>query len=111
MKFRYVPIILAAILLAAHFLRSYSLLPMTLCLMAPFLLFIRNRWSRVTLQLLTISAALIWLATLSGIIQQRSFEGRSWTVSAIILGGVALFTLFAGWLLNSPPVKGEVVEA
>lgn len=105
MKFRYVPIILTAILLAAHFLRSYSLLPMTLCLMAPFLLFIKQRWSLLTLQLLTIPAALIWLVTLSGIIQQRIFEGRSWTASAIILGGVALFTLFAGWLLNSPQLK------
>ena len=105
MKFRYVPIILAAILLAAHFLRSYNLLPMALCLMAPFLLFIKQRWSLLTLQLLTIPAALIWLVTLSGIIQQRIFEGRSWTVSAIILVGVALFTLFAGWLLNSPQVK------
>ena len=105
MKPRYIPIILAAVLLAAHFLRSFSLLPMALCLIAPFLLLIKKRWSLVTLQLLTIPAAVIWLVTLSGIIQQRIFEGRSWTASAIILGSVTLFTLFAGWLLNAPQVK------
>lgn len=67
MKLRYIPIILAAILAAAHFLRSFSLLPMPLCLMAPFLLLIKKSWSLVTLQLLTIPAALIWLFTLSEI--------------------------------------------
>jgi hypothetical protein len=105
MKLRFIPIIVAAILLAAHFLRSFSIVPMVLCLLAPFLLLIRKRWSLLTLQLATIPAALIWLMTLYGIIQQRIFEQRSWTASAIILGVVAAFTLFAGWLLNSPQVK------
>jgi hypothetical protein len=107
MKLRIVPIVLAAILLAAHFLRTYSLLPMVLCLLAPFLLLIHKRWSLLILQLLTIPAALIWLLTLYGIIQQRIFEGRSWTASAIILGVVAAFTLLAGWLLNSLDVKED----
>src|SRR6266516_1718653 len=105
MKLRYIPIILASVLIAAHFLRTFSLVPMTVCLLAPFLLLIKKRWSLITLQLLTIPAALIWLITLNGIIQQRIFEDRSWIASAIILGGVALFTLFACLLLNSPEVK------
>jgi hypothetical protein len=107
MKLRYLPIIFASILIAAHFLRSFSLLPMGLCLAAPFLLLIKKRWSLLTLQLLTVPAATLWLFTLSGIIQQRIFEGRSWAASAIILGVVALFTLFAGWLLGSAQVKEE----
>lgn len=105
MKLRYIPIVLAAVLMAAHFLRSFSLLPMALCLFAPFLLLIKQRRILVTLQLLTIPAAAIWLVTLNGIIQQRIFEQRSWTASAIILGTVTVFTLFAGWLLNSRQVK------
>ena len=105
MKLRFLPIILAAILLAAHFLRSFSILPMVLCLLAPFLLLIKRRWSLLTVQLLTIPAAWIWLITLYGIIQQRNFEQRSWTASAIILGMVAAFTLYAGWLLSAPQVK------
>ncbi len=74
MKLRYLSIILAAILIAAHFLRSFSLIPMAICLFAPFLLMIKKRH-------------------------------RSWMASAIILGIVALFTLFAGWLLNSQEIK------
>jgi hypothetical protein len=107
MKLRYIPIILAAVVMAAHFLRSYNILPMLLSLLAPFLLLIKKRWSLVTLQLLTIPAAFIWLLTLYGIIQQRIFEGRSWTASAIILGVVTVFTLWAAWLLNSPKIKEQ----
>jgi len=69
------------------------------------LLFIKRRGSLITLQLLTIPAAAVWLLTLNDIIQQRLFEHRSWTASAIILGVVTAFTLFAGWLLNSSSVK------
>jgi hypothetical protein len=110
MKLRILPIVLASILLAAHFLRSYSLLPMMLSLAAPLLLLIKKRWSLVALQLLTIPAAAIWLLTLNGIIQQRTFEHRSWTASAIILGVVASFTLFAGWLLNSAAKREHTPE-
>lgn len=105
MKLRITLLVLAAILMAAHFLRSASLLPMLLSLAAPFLLFIRRRWSLVTVQSLTVIAAFIWLTALSGIIQQRVFEGRSWTVSAIILCVVAGYNLLTGWLLNNAMVK------
>jgi len=105
MKSRLIPLILAAVVLAAHFLRSSSLVPMLLCLAAPFLLLIKKRWVLRTLQALTVVSALIWMVALSGIIQERIFEGRSWTASALILGVVAVFTLFSGWLLNSPKIK------
>ena len=107
MKLRSIPIILAAILMGAHFLRSYSLMPMAISLLAPLLLLIKKRWSLVILQLLTVPAAAIWLITLNAIIQERIFEQRSWIASAMILGIVALFTLFAGWLLNSPKIKEQ----
>ncbi len=96
---------LSAILLAAHFLRTSSIISMLICLAAPFLLFIKKRWSLLTVQALTVVAAVIWLLTLNGIIQQRILEGRSWTASAIILGVVTTYTLLSGWLLNSPIVK------
>ena len=78
---------------------------MLLCLAAPFLLLIKNRWSLLTVQALTVVGAGIWLGALNAIIQQRLFEGLSWTASAIILGVVAGYTLLTGWLLNSPIVK------
>jgi hypothetical protein len=105
MKLRITLLALSAILLAAHFLRTFTILPMLLCLAAPFLLLIKKRWSLLIIQALTVLAAMIWLFTLNGIIQQRLQEGRSWIASGIILGVVAGYTLLTGWLLESPLVK------
>jgi hypothetical protein len=105
MKLRITLLALAAVTLAAHFLRSSDIVPMLICLAAPFLLFVKKRWSLLTVQTLTVVATVIWLVTLKDIIQQRVYEGRSWTVSAIILGVVAAYTLLTGWLLESPVVK------
>jgi hypothetical protein len=105
MKLRITLLALAAILIAAHFLRSFAIIPMLMCLAAPFVLLIKRRWSLITVQALTVVAAVIWLSALNGIIQQRVLEGRSWTASAIILGVVTGYTLLTGWLLNSPSVK------
>jgi hypothetical protein len=107
MKLRISLLALAAILIAAHFLRTSSFIPMLICLAAPFVLLVKKRWSLLTVQALTVVAAIVWLLTLYGIIQQRIFEGRSWTASAIILGVVAGYTLLSGWLLNSPVVKEQ----
>lgn len=107
MKLRVSLLALSAILIAAHFLRTSSFIPMLICLAAPFLLFIKKRWSVLTVQALTVVAAMVWLLTLYGIIQERIFVGRSWTASAIILGVVAGYTLLTGWLLNSPIVKEQ----
>ena len=105
MKLRITLLALSAILLAAHFLRASTPIPLLICFAAPFLLAIKKRWSLRIIQALTILGAVIWLLTLSDIIQQRVFEGRSWTVSAIILCVVAGYTLLTGWLLESPIVK------
>ena len=107
MKLRILPLILSAVLIAAHFLRSYSLQQVFVCLAAPCLLLIKRRWGVVLLQSLSVVSALIWLFALNGIIQERIMEDRSWIASAIILGLVTLFTLYAGWLLNSPQIKNN----
>ncbi|MBI5353191.1 MAG: hypothetical protein HZB50_11180 [Chloroflexi bacterium] len=105
MKLRISLLALSAILVAAHFLRYGDLIFMLLSLTAPFLLLIKKRWSLITVQSMTVIAAIIWLFALNDIIQQRIYEGRSWTASAVILGVVAGYTLLTGWLLESPLVK------
>ncbi len=105
MKLRVVLLAMAALLIAAHFLRADEIVPVCLCLAAPFLLLVRKRWMLRFVQAFTAVAAVIWLATLKGIVQQRLTEGRPWTLAAVILGTVAGYTLLTGWLLNSPVVK------
>ena len=105
MKLRVFLVVLAALLVAAHFLRAAATLPILVCLAAPFLLMVRKRWALRTVQFMTVAGAGIWMVTLGHIVQQRVAEGRSWTVAAIILGSVAAYTLLTGGLLNHSVVK------
>ena len=101
----FVPIVLSALLLAAHFLRYGALFGMLITLAFPALLFTRRRWSVRLVQSGAFVATLIWLAALGNIIAQRMMMGVSWTASAIILGSVAAFTLFSAILLEHPAAR------
>jgi hypothetical protein len=105
MVWRIVPFIFAALLLGAHFLRDGQLAAMVLCLLAPLLLLLKQRWSLIVLQALAYTGAGIWLVTTLDILQQRLKLGLPWVRLVIILGAVTLFTLWAGLLLNSTKVK------
>lgn len=102
---RLIPMALASILMAAHFLRGGSLELALVSILVPFLLLIRKSWSLIAVQLSAYAAAGIWLLTTMDVIRDRMLAGKPWTLSAIILGSVTLFTVIAGMLLNSPRVK------
>jgi hypothetical protein len=91
----------AAVLLGAHFLRADNPVMVALCLAAPLLFFHRRRWSLIVLQLLAYGAAGTWIAVAIQLVQLRQQSGQPWTVAALILGSVALFSVLAGLLLNS----------
>lgn len=97
--------VVAALLLGAHFLRAGNLVLVALCLAAPLLFFYRKRWSLIVLQLLAYCAAGTWIAVAIQLVQMRQQSGQPWTIAAIILGSVALFTLLAGLLLNSRAIR------
>jgi hypothetical protein len=91
----------AALLLGAHFLRAGNLVMVALCLAAPLLFLHRRRWSLFALQALAYGAAGTWIEVTLQLVRLRQQSGQPWTVAAIILGTVALFTLLSGLLLNS----------
>jgi len=95
----------AALLLGAHFLRAGNVVVVALCLATPLLFLWRKRWSLLLLQLLAYGAAATWIVVAYQLIELRQRSGQPWTVAAIILGSVALFTLAAGLLLNSGAIK------
>lgn len=97
--------ILAYLLLAAHFLRIGNFGLVALCFLMPILLLIKKRWSLITLQISLYIGAWIWARTAIIIIHERIMLGYSWTKVAIIMGSVALFTFLAGLLLNSPIMR------
>jgi hypothetical protein len=96
---------LAALLLAAHFLRQGSMVFAVVCLLTPLFFLVRERWSLFVLQAGAYIGTAIWIATAVAIIEERLAYGRSYTAAAAILGAVAAFTLLAGALLNSRSMR------
>lgn len=99
--------VVAAVLIAAHFLRVGNLIGVALCLAAPLLFLLRRRWSLLVLQWLAYVAAAVWLATAWQIVDMRLAFGAPWLRSLIILAAVAGVTVLAGGLLNSNSLKAR----
>lgn len=92
---------LAALLMAAHFLRAGQHALVALCLLTPGLFLLRRRLSLYLLQFAAYCASATWLAATLQLIQFRQQLGRPWTTGALILGAVTALTLLAGLLLNA----------
>jgi uncharacterized membrane protein HdeD (DUF308 family) len=88
-------------LLAAHFLRMGQVTAVVLCLAAPLLFLVRQRWSLLLLQWLAYAAAAVWLAKAWEIVAARSSSGEPWLRAAAILLAVAGINMLAGGLLRS----------
>jgi len=69
-------------------------------------LFIRPRAVQMTLAAVLWGGALAWVGMGWMRVQQRLAEGLPWNRLALILGGVALFTAWAAWLLHPKKAEG-----
>jgi hypothetical protein len=98
---RIVLLVIAALLLGAHFYRAGNFLLVALCVAVPLLLFHRRRRSLVLLQAAAYAGTAVWGDAAIRLVVIRQQMGQSWTLAAVILGAVALFTLVAGLMLNS----------
>jgi hypothetical protein len=78
---------------------------MLVSVLVPLLLLIRKRSSLILVQLSAYAAAGVWLSTAIHLVQERMISARPWSGAVIILSTVALFSVFAGLLLNSSKVK------
>jgi hypothetical protein len=93
--------IIVSLLIAAHFLRLGNTIAVALCLAAPLLFLVRQRWSLLLLQGLAYAAAAVWLATAWEISATRWSLGEPWLRAAAILVAVAAINMLAGGLLRS----------
>lgn len=99
--FRFVPLGLSAILLAAHFLRAGNIALVVLCLAAPLMLATGTRWSVIVVQGLLIVAAGEWVRTALLIAKERAAAGAPVARMFLILGTVAALTLFSALPLRT----------
>ncbi|MBN2008175.1 hypothetical protein JW960_02385 [candidate division KSB1 bacterium] len=89
---RLIPVIFSFLLLAAHYSRAQWDWAAVLCLVIPFVLFVKKRWVPRLMQVLLVLGALEWIGTTHRLVLIRQAEGMPWTRLAIILISVALFT-------------------
>ncbi len=106
---RLTPALLAALVLAAHFLRRGQFLPFVLCLAAAVLVFVRRPWVPRALQAFLALGAVLWLVTLAGMVRERMHSGEPWVRLVAILGGVAAFTLVAAAVVGTQVVRRHYV--
>lgn len=93
--------IISSVLLAAHFSRADMNLLVPVALLIPFILLIKRKWIIRIYQIYLILGGFIWIERLLFLRRMRIAMGESWTVMAIILGVVALLTLFSAWMLQN----------
>lgn len=97
--------VVAALLIGAHFLRAANIALVVLCAAVPLLFLWRHRASLIVLQIFAYLAAWRWVDTALRIVEVRESMGRPWTTAVLILGGVALFTVITGLLLNARAMR------
>lgn len=92
---RVVTIVLASIVLAAHFSRAGHGLLAGVVLLLPLLLLVRAPWAGRTLRIALLVGGLEWLRTLFRLVVERRALGEDWGRLAVILLVVAGVTFAA----------------
>ena len=99
--------IVAMLLLGAHFFRA-GLVPVTVaCLGVLALVFLRRPWAARLLQVALALGVIEWLRTAWLFASARAAAGQPYGRLLLILGGVALLTALAGWVLRSGPARAH----
>jgi len=104
---RALPVVLSALVLAAHFYRSRSLALVAVSLALPLLLLVGERWSARAAQAGMVLGALEWVRTLAFFAGQRMEDGRPWGRLAVILGIVAVLTALSALAVRVPTAGGS----
>ena len=99
------PAILSYLVLAAHFLRGGHLALTGLCLALLVALAFTKRWLAVVWQVSLLLGAAEWVRTLVLLLAERRSLGEPYLQMALILGGVAAFTLASAFLLYLPVLR------
>jgi hypothetical protein len=96
---------LAALLLGAHFLRFFAMGLVSLCMLLPFLLLVRRAWAARIYQAVLVVGSVLWVRTALILADDRRSQGLPASRLLLILLGVALLTLVAALLFESPSLR------
>lgn len=93
-------IVISALLIAAHFLRSGSYILIILSVLAPVLMFVESALAAGSLRIFLFLAAAEWARTGFLLVGMRRADGQPWMRLAAILGSVALFTFISALTIS-----------
>jgi hypothetical protein len=107
MLVRLLPVLLSAVLLAAHFSRHDlpALIPVALAF--PAVLLVRRSWVPRVVQAALLLAALEWVRTGIVLGRARLEAGEPWVRMAVILGAVAAVTASSALVFRSGAVRAR----
>jgi NAD-dependent dihydropyrimidine dehydrogenase PreA subunit len=106
MALLYLPPVLSALLMAAHYYRSGNYGVVILCLIAPLILFIRRQWIVRVMQLMLVGGGVVWISTALTIARYRGMTGQSSMRMLLILGLVAIFTAGSALVFETKRFRG-----
>lgn len=99
------PVILSALVLAAHFFRAGNVAGAVLSIGGLALLLVPRPWAARVVQVGLVIGAAEWVHTLFVFTEQRRAMGEPWARLAVILGTVALFTLVSALAFYSERLR------
>jgi hypothetical protein len=105
MVVRLLPVLLSAVLLAAHFSRHAVPALIPVALLFPALLLVRRPWVPRVVQVVLVLAAVEWVRTAVALGSARRATGEPWVRMAVILGAVALVTALSALVFRLPAVR------
>ena len=101
------PVVLSLVVAAAHFLRMNSMILALTLIFLPFILFIKHRFTSYIMKGTLLLVTLEWIRTLYVLYHQRLEADQPASRMALILGGVALFTLLSACAFSTKTMKNR----
>lgn len=106
------PSIISGLLLGAHFLRYGALIPCVICLLGPLAAAVSRRdWAVNASRLLMWTGVFIWVLGAWQMTAARRESGLPWLRMVLILGAVAAWTAYSGYLLGRKRVREGLKSA
>ena len=104
------PVIVACLLMAAHFMRWGQTGVVLLCVSAPVLLLFRRAWVPIVFTVLLFLAGALWVSTIIEFYHVRVAHNAPWARMAGILGGVAFFTVASSLVFHTRTLRDRYGE-
>lgn len=102
---RLIPVFLSVLLLGAHLFRAGQPGLVLLVLIVPLVLFVPHPWAVRIVQIELIAGAIEWARTTVVLAMARDSLGQPWSRLVVILGSVALLTLFSIFVFNTDSLR------